>query len=401
MSASNPELWSPSRDIRLERARALSDEHLKAIRDALCKSCPVPSLRRVLQRTNMNKSSAHSAPESRTKVGTTQGIDRDRAQKTETCSVNHSRKSPKHMVSWRSRGNGSHPSEFQLGYIPCTDEYSGLFTHPMACARRGFGRLRGCSLDTMRRTRRRRRLVVSRLGWWAAYRRNPPPSPAEAYRVAKSESLAGTGAAGGCPGEGVPAVPDHRHEDGTMGNASAFPNNTASTFLTRFFGTGLVDERYVVERFRAHADGDIRPWPGEASAAGKGRRKAKRVTANLKSVKELRPTCTEIIICTGLRTRGGMQVWGGRDGPGRGPQAEGMSGVLQGRPAGATPAGRRSSGSHPRLRRGVRRRLELRDLDPFGELAAVVSGMEGKRLTYAALIAPNGRSSGARAVAVA
>ena len=41
MSVSNPELWSPSRDNRLERARALSDEHLKAIRDALCKSCPV------------------------------------------------------------------------------------------------------------------------------------------------------------------------------------------------------------------------------------------------------------------------------------------------------------------------------------------------------------------------
>ena len=47
----------------------------------------------------MNKSSAQSAPESRTKVGTTQGIDRGRAQKTETCSVNHLRKSPKHMVS--------------------------------------------------------------------------------------------------------------------------------------------------------------------------------------------------------------------------------------------------------------------------------------------------------------
>ena len=119
-----------------------------------------------------------------------------------------------------------------------------------------------------------------------------------------------SGAADGCPGEGIPAVPDHRHEDGTMSTAIAFPRNTANTFLTHIFGTGLADERYVVERFKAHADGDIRPWSGEAPKAGKRRSGAKRVTATLKAVKELRPARTEIIICTGLRTRGGMQVWG-------------------------------------------------------------------------------------------
>ena len=95
-----------------------------------------------------------------------------------------------------------------------------------------------------------------------------------------------------------------------MSTAIAFPDNTASTFLTHIFGTGLVDERYVVERFKAHANGDIRPWSGEALAARKGGAKAKRVTATLRTVKELRPARTEIIICTGLRTRGGMQVWG-------------------------------------------------------------------------------------------
>ena len=73
---------------------------------------------------------------------------------------------------------------------------------------------------------------------------------------------------------------------------------------------GLADDRYVVQRFKALADGDIRPWPGEEPATGKGRRRAKRLTASLKAVKEMRPACTEIIICTGLRTRGGMQVWG-------------------------------------------------------------------------------------------
>ena len=37
-----------------------------------------------------------------------------------------------------------------------------------------------------------------------------------------------------------------------MTAAIAFPGNTASTFLTHFFGSGLADERYVVERFKAY-----------------------------------------------------------------------------------------------------------------------------------------------------
>ena len=94
-----------------------------------------------------------------------------------------------------------------------------------------------------------------------------------------------------------------------MTAAMAIPGNTADTFLVHFFGGGLADERYAVERFKAYADGDIRPWPGEQAAAKKGRR-TKRVTATLKAVKEMRPACTEIIVCTGLRTRGGQQLWG-------------------------------------------------------------------------------------------
>ena len=95
-----------------------------------------------------------------------------------------------------------------------------------------------------------------------------------------------------------------------MTTAMAMPDNTASTFLVHFFGSGLADERYIVERFKAMADSDIRPWPADESApTRKGRRKAKRVTATLKAVKEMRPACTEIIICTGLRTRGGQQLW--------------------------------------------------------------------------------------------
>ena len=95
-----------------------------------------------------------------------------------------------------------------------------------------------------------------------------------------------------------------------MSTAMAISGSTAATFLTHFFGRGLADERYVVERFQAMADGDIRRLPGGASATGKGRHKPQRVTATLKAVRELRPARNEIIVCTGLRIRGGVQYWG-------------------------------------------------------------------------------------------
>ncbi|MXW21360.1 MAG: hypothetical protein F4Z95_11190 [Gammaproteobacteria bacterium] len=94
-----------------------------------------------------------------------------------------------------------------------------------------------------------------------------------------------------------------------MTTAMARPGNTSDTFLVHFFGGGLTDDRYVVERFKAYADGDIRPWPGKGPA-GKNGRGIHRATATLRAVKALRPECTEIIICTGLRTRGGQQLWG-------------------------------------------------------------------------------------------
>ena len=78
-----------------------------------------------------------------------------------------------------------------------------------------------------------------------------------------------------------------------MNAAMAVPGNTAATFLVHFFGSGLADEKYAVERFKAHADGDIRPWPGEAPAKGKDRR-AKRVTATLKAVRETGGSVTDV-----------------------------------------------------------------------------------------------------------
>lgn len=37
-----------------------------------------------------------------------------------------------------------------------------------------------------------------------------------------------------------------------MTAAMALPGNTAETFLVHLFGTGLADEKYVVEKFHAY-----------------------------------------------------------------------------------------------------------------------------------------------------
>ena len=90
----------------------------------------------------------------------------------------------------------------------------------------------------------------------------------------------------------------------------AMPGNSASTFLVHYFGGGLDgDDRFVVERFRALACGDIRPVQSEAAGAKRGR-KARRTVVSRKEAEAMRPDRTEIIICTGLRTRGGRQAWG-------------------------------------------------------------------------------------------
>ena len=65
-------------------------------------------------------------------------------------------------------------------------------------------------------------------------------------------------AAVGCPGEDIAADPCHRHDgDGDMTAAIAVPANTASTLLTHFFSSGLSDDTYIVERFKAMVNGDI------------------------------------------------------------------------------------------------------------------------------------------------
>ncbi len=81
----------------------------------------------------------------------------------------------------------------------------------------------------------------------------------------------------------------------------------ARTYLVHNFGNGLDGEdRFVIERFKAMLDGDIRPFETET----KGRRKTRRIVVSREEVEAMLPARTEIIVCTGLRTRGGRQIWG-------------------------------------------------------------------------------------------
>ena len=95
-----------------------------------------------------------------------------------------------------------------------------------------------------------------------------------------------------------------------MTTAIAIPGNTASTFLTHFFGRGFSDDSYVVERFKAMVDGDIRRRADEPPAAKKGRRKTKYATASLNAVRAMRPERNEAIVCTGLKPLAGVQYSG-------------------------------------------------------------------------------------------
>ena len=62
---------------------------------------------------------------------------------------------------------------------------------------------------------------------------------------------------------------------------------SARTFLTHFFGRGLDDARYVVERYKSDYQGQIRPWrPARGSKAG---RKEARKVMSLRAVQRLRP----------------------------------------------------------------------------------------------------------------
>ena len=84
----------------------------------------------------------------------------------------------------------------------------------------------------------------------------------------------------------------------------------ARTFLVHLFGQGLEDDRYVVERYRSLANGEIRPEQAEQGKT-KGRRKPRRTIVSAGEVRKMRPERDEIIVCTALNLKAsGVQIWG-------------------------------------------------------------------------------------------
>ena len=86
----------------------------------------------------------------------------------------------------------------------------------------------------------------------------------------------------------------------------------ASTFLVHFFGRGLVDEgrTYAVERFVGKSNGDIRRRPAAAPRSKKARGRPRPEVATFDEVRDMRPAYNEIVVCTALGTRSGVQMWG-------------------------------------------------------------------------------------------
>ncbi len=86
----------------------------------------------------------------------------------------------------------------------------------------------------------------------------------------------------------------------------------AATYMVHLFGRGLVDEGrcYAVERYKCMTNGEVRRWPGEARGSGKCRPRPKPEVASFEAVREMRPVYNEIIICTALGSRSGVQLFG-------------------------------------------------------------------------------------------
>ena len=94
----------------------------------------------------------------------------------------------------------------------------------------------------------------------SASRPTPFSAPCERLSACESESLADSGAARRVRGEGAAAVSTHQPAGGGTMQTASTVDRSARTFLTHFFGRGLEDRRYVVERFLSKADGEIKPY---------------------------------------------------------------------------------------------------------------------------------------------
>jgi len=118
-----------------------------------------------------------------------------------------------------------------------------------------------------------------------------------------------TRAAGPALRSGSPPLATTTGGDGKMRTGRMF-HRDAQTFLVHLFGRGLDDERYVVEKYRSHPNGEIEPVGAEEPKT-KNRRRPRRRIVSRKAVREMRPERDEIIVCTGVKlARSGVQMWG-------------------------------------------------------------------------------------------
>ena len=87
-------------------------------------------------------------------------------------------------------------------------------------------------------------------------------------------------------------------------------HRNAQTYLVHVFGRGLEGDRYVIEKYRSLADGQIHAVEAEQPGT-RARRGKRRTIMSAGAVKKLRPERDEIIVCTALNLKAsGIQYWG-------------------------------------------------------------------------------------------
>ena len=87
-------------------------------------------------------------------------------------------------------------------------------------------------------------------------------------------------------------------------------HRNAQTYLVHVFGRGLEGDRYVIEKYRSLADGQIHAVEAEQPGS-RARRGKRRTIMSAGAVKKLRPERDEIIVCTALDLKAsGIQYWG-------------------------------------------------------------------------------------------
>ena len=119
-----------------------------------------------------------------------------------------------------------------------------------------------------------------------------------------------SGAAVGALEGGAAPVPVHLSKEHGIMQAALTPRGDARTFLTHFVGGGLDDDRYVVEKFRSLANGEIISVDAGGTKS-ESRRRARGAVVTPKAVEKMRPARDEIIIATGVRRRSSqVQYWG-------------------------------------------------------------------------------------------